>query len=161
MYKLCAFLKLLSDKAENIDKIKGLCYHEYGGMNMTKTKKIITFSLIGVLVAAVLAVGIYCLCVVIAFGNSKAYCPDIVIEDPSGNGTLIIEEWEYSSVCGAEVYYKKDGLFAVKKQIGSTSSDGAVLPFKNENYTVTWADDSVSIEYHDGNKQVTQTFELP
>ena len=75
--------KLSFPKPENIDKIPSICYHKIkGGENMTKTKKIITFSVIGVIAAAVLAAGIYLLCVILAFGNSKAYFDDIVIQNP-------------------------------------------------------------------------------
>ena len=128
---------------------------------MTKTKKIITFSVIGVIAAAVLAAGIYLLCVILAFGNSKAYFDDIVIQNPDESGTLIIKEWDGGSVCGAEIYYKENGFLKRKKQLGSTSADSAVFPFKNGEYTVIWGENSVTVEYHDGHKQVSKTFELP
>lgn len=128
---------------------------------MTKTKKIITFSVIGVIAAAVLAAGIYLLCVILAFGNSKAYFDDIVIQNPDKGGTLIIKEWDGGSVCGSDIYYMENGFLKRKKQLGSTSADSAVFPFKNGEYTVIWGENSVTVEYYDGHKQVSKTFELP
>ncbi len=128
---------------------------------MTKTKKIITFSVMGVIAAAVLAVGIYLLCVILAFSNSKAYLSDIAIQNPDESGRLIIKEWDGGSVCGSDIYYMENGFLKAKKQVGSTSADSAVFPFKNGDYTVVWGENSVTVEYYDGHKQVSKTFELP
>ena len=75
-------------------------------------------------------------------------------------------EGEWKAVEGTPYFqspllYKENGFLKAKKQVGSTSADSAVFPFKNGEYTVIWGENSVTVEYYDGHKQVSKTFELP
>ncbi|MBO5402259.1 MAG: hypothetical protein J6A85_03695 [Clostridia bacterium] len=130
---------------------------------MTKTKRIVLWSVLGVVATAIVVVITYFICLLIAFSNSRDYRPDIVIENPNGEGTLIIEEWLWGFGAGAEIYYKEDGFLKQKKKIGGTSADETCTPFSDGRYTVTWGEDTVTLEYDNGlaKEWVSKTFELP
>ena len=133
---------------------------------MTKTKKITLWTLgivAGVIITALITWGLIYLRIWAAFSNSRDYRPDIVIENPNGEGTLIIEEWLWGFGAGAEIYYKEDGFLKQKKKIGGTSADETCTPFSDGRYTVTWGEDTVTLEYDNGFEKewVSKTFELP
>lgn len=131
---------------------------------MTKTKKITLWTLgivAGVIITALITWGLIYLRIWAAI-TSKCYEPDIVIENPSGDGTLTIREWGYYFSTQADIFYKENGFLKIERQIGTTSNASETyFPFKSGNYTVTWGEDTVTLEYDNGKEWVSKTFELP
>ena len=93
--------------------------------------------------------------------GGRCYEDDIVITSPDGEYSLIIKEWGFSFVTGAEIYALYDlpvnnftKPFATK--IGYTSGGDCCYSFRDSNYEIEWGNDSVTIRYYSGRKSETK-----
>ena len=141
-----------------------------------RNKKIIKIVLVVLLILVLLAVAYYAY-LVIAFKKTFGpfYCDDLYIKSPDGSYTLIIKEWSAAGGTGAEIYCVKGKYTKLKwifntHKLGDTIADDYCLPFKDNNYVITWDDDSVTLKYFSGRRNQekndpttweVETFKLP
>ncbi len=86
-----------------------------------------------------------------SFGSSDwtDYHEDLIIPIEGREASLVIREWNLLLGSGADVYYQ--GPDGKETQIGQAGGgDDGYTPFKNQKYTITFSDDTVSFTWYFG-----------